>query len=169
MRGRRLRKILVGLSCLAALAAATPAFSQTLWQNLNVGMSPQQIMAAKPEAVRQDNPDHLASGAECQLKIQHFELLADDYSVCFFILDGKLAQVTLHHNGKPSKSDFDNVATALSAKYGRPYSEKPNALGYEADWVLDSGVNISMVLFDKYTPLLNINYQTRIAGEASKL
>lgn len=156
---------------LAIVAATMPlaANAQTLWQNVSVGMNAHQVAEAQPSAIYDPKPSRLGNGATCDLKIPSLDIDSAPYRVCFFFKDAKLAQVTLNALGEPSDSQFRSVVTLLRAKYGKELSNEANALGFEANWLTPEGVNISVIFFNSYGKLLNINYQVRIASESGKL
>lgn len=156
---------------LALLLLFLPSFAsaQVLWQNLSVGMSPSQVAAAQPEAVRPSKPDTLHGGASCDLSIRSIEVGSENYNVCFFFKNQRLVQVTLNALETAYESQFRGVVTLLRAKYGQELSLTRGIVGFEADWKLPNGVNVSVVFINKYGNLLNINYQVRMAADASKL
>ena len=149
--------------------AAAPATAQTLWQNVDTGMTESQVLAAQPTAMQNPEPTTLSGGAKCSLHIKSYALLNDPYEVCFFFLDKRLIQVTLGHRGELFKGDYEGLVDALASKYGEPLSNRKTSLGFAANWSLNNGVNISVFYMDKLLPLLNLVYQTRLASDAEKL
>ena len=164
--------VLVRLFGAFALALGLPsaASGQVMWQNVERGMSLEQVRSAQPKAVAVDKPENLHDGATCELHLSDYQVGLSKYEVCFYFLRGRLSQVTLGHIGKPEKSNFDEVVLLLTAKYGKPISVEQDVLGWSAEWVLPNGVNISVLYIGpKLTPLININFQYRIKTESDKL
>lgn len=158
-------------AAMAIVLASLPcgASAQVLWQNVSVGMGKDEVARAQPSAVVDPKPDHLGDGASCDLKIPSLEIASNPYKVCFFFKGSKLVQVTLNALGEPSEAQYRSITTLLRAKYGQELSSGTNALGFEANWLAPDGVNISVIFFNKYGALLNINYQVRIVSESGKL
>jgi hypothetical protein len=163
----------------AVVAAAAPsANAQTLWQNVTVGMSGADIQRAQPSARPPRERSTLAHGsAVCELQIQDYEVASRTFDVCFYMTGGRLVQVMLTADD-PSQALFSTLADLLRARYGRELS--PNSqpcrvdrlsTSCRLDWLLDSGVNVSVVFMEIGGPpgILNINYQTRIRDESERL
>lgn len=164
------------IALLGAVTLATPAGSQVLWQNVSSGMTIAQIKAAQPSAVASDKPERLASGAQCELRISDYDISAKTYRVCFYMLGGKLSQITMSAN-EPSQVAFRTITDLLRAKYGTELSPKPNPCtsGFmatcEVTWLLPTGVNVEVLFLQvgRTDPLLNVVYQTRMKSESNKL
>jgi hypothetical protein len=179
MRYLRIVVLLAGLfSGLSAVSLQSAAagqphqnneFGPTLWQNLRVGMTPSQVQSAQPTATPPAEPSTLKGGAICLLEIRSVTVLGDNYQACFFFEDGTLAQVTLHALGIPYESQFRGIVTVLRAKYGKELSLDSNVMGFDANWMTPDGVNVSVVFWNQYGNLLNINYQVRLKREESGL
>lgn len=156
----------------AAIAMATsPVSAQTMWQGAEFGMSQAKVQSVQPAAVSNPEPSTLYGGAKCLLHIPGYQLEGSRYEVCYYFLSSKRTQVTLGFEGKPTKRDFDNIVTMLTAKYGKPVSVAEDSIGWDADWKLENGVKISVIFIGKkpLSPLININFQYKIAQESSKL
>lgn len=165
---------------IVALAASTIAASASagtpLWQKADSGMSQAQVAAAFPDAAAPAKVTTLGDGARCELAIEHYDVNHSDFHVCFFFGKAGLQQVTLG-SGDPSEAQFESMIELLRSKYGTELGagQRPckGALLYEcqAGWSLPTGANISMLYMTigGDDPLLNINYQVRLATEASKL
>lgn len=159
---------LLGALCLAAVPGAATA--QVMWQNVERGMTPDEVFRAQPQAEPNPDPGTLFDGSRCNLHIAQYPAGDYSYEVCFFFKDMALTQVTLGMAGEPEKLDFDSVVAVLTERYGAPASVAKDATGWNADWMLSSGVNIAVVYIEApLVPLININYQYRIKSEASKL
>lgn len=164
----RLPKLTLALSLVLG-AAASPASSQELWQNVRVGMSAEEVSRAQPDARPPAKPDTLKGGAVCALQLAAIAIDGHDYRACFFFLDQRLVQVMLSALGEPSEPQFRSIVTLLRSKYGPELSLERTALGYGADWMTPNGVNVSVTFMNRYGNLLNINYQVRMASEREKL
>jgi hypothetical protein len=163
---------------LAALAA-TPAGAQVLWQNVQAGMTTAEIQRAQPRAVVvTGHKQTLKDGwATCELSLDTYEVQGNDFSVCFFMREGKLVQVMMKAN-EPSIVVFRSIGDLLRAKYGQelsPAADPCRRVGSmtlcELKWLLPSGVNVSSIYIDigGRSPLLNVNYQTTMREESNKL
>ncbi len=150
--------------------APTALNAQTLWQNTTAGMTVQQVRAAQPEATTVAHPDQLYNGATCELKLKNYSVAANTYDVCFYFKDLRLIQVTLGFLGEPTRANYDDLVLLLTAKYGPPLHETPDSIGRSAYWILPGGANVALTYIDERSiPLININYQLRVASESSKL
>ena len=162
---------LLAFFCLASAASAAP-----LWQNVESGMSSAQIRAAQPTAEPDAEASALHSGARCELSIRSLEVASYRFKVCFYMQQGKLEQVTLQA-ADPSETMFSSTVDLLRAKYGPEIGaggslcKRGMLTTCEAKWLLKSGVNVDALFMSIQgtDPLVNINYQTRMASDASKL
>jgi hypothetical protein len=106
-------------------------------------------------------------------------LKSHKFSGSFYFLNDRLVQVTLHIRDGGSYDTalaYDNLVTALRAKYGQELSAENNVIGSmvtrDTEWMSGrTNINLHYTKMGDYnpTPLLNINYQVRIAGDADKL
>lgn len=159
------------LPLLAVMIGFLPAttHAQVLWQNVAVGMTPDEVLKAQPTSRRAPSPEHLGNGATCDVSIPDYAIASDTYRACFFFDGGKLIQVMLTAEGEPSEAQFRSIVTLLRAKYGKELSLERTSLGLDADWLIASGVNISVLYYGKYGNILNINYQVRMARDSKGL
>lgn len=161
---------------LSAILFASSASAAPLWQASESGMSVAQVAAAFPAAEPQSNPSTLYGGARCELKIAVYSVGASRFSVCFYFVETRLKQVTLTA-AEPTEALFDSSVDLLRSKYGSelgagtPACKRGLLTACKADWALPTGANVSVVYMTigGKEPVLNINYQTRMADEASKL
>jgi hypothetical protein len=154
------------------------AQGQVLWQNTTAGMSVDAVKAVHPNAVATDKPESLATGALALLRLGGIEIASEQFVANFYFLHGKLTQVTLSMAEKKSFSatllTFESLTLALKARYGAELKRELDAGGLlkraEAEW-LNGRTNISVlaIAVGNNPALLNVNYQTRIAQDASKL
>lgn len=159
-----------------AVIFAQPTIAAPLWQNVGSGMTAAEIRKAQPAAIDNPKPETLKNGAKCELVIQSLAIGTDNYEVCFFILGGKLHQVTLGAQN-PNRPMFESTVDLLRSKYGpelgagQPLCRSGMLTICEAKWMLKTGVNISALFMQvsNNDPLVNIVYQTRMAADASKL
>ena len=168
----------ISLLCAAgALLSATASVAQTLWQNTNVGMTADQIRRAQPSAQVPSRAQTLHGGAVCGLELPDYEVGSDHFRVCFFMKDGRLAQVTMTST-EPSIPAYDALSVMLRARYGNELSasSQPCARGRgltvcTMEWLLDTGVNVSLLYSDVNGRLqiLNVVYQTRLRDARDRL
>lgn len=167
-------KILTATS-FALLSA--PVSAQILWQNVRVGMTLDQVRAAQPGATRPAEPETFDEGTACELQITGYAVQGDTYRVCFFLHENSLVQVMLTAD-RASRAQFDSTAVLLRGRYGAEMNPGPDPchmIGDSAtctlDWLLPSGVNVSLLYMDigGSHGLMNINYQVRIRRESNRL
>ena len=162
-----------------AALAANSAAAQVLWQNIEAGMTAAEIRRAQPHAsVVTGAKETLRGGwASCELSVRSYEVQGHNFSVCFFMREGKLIQVMMR-SGAPSIVAFRSLGDLLRAKYGQELSPAPDPcrrIGSmnmcELKWLLPSGVNVSAIYMDigGRGPVFNINYRTAMREESSKL
>lgn len=166
------------VAAFAALVVSSSAEAAPLWQNVESGMTAAQVRHAQPEAQPSSNPDPLGSGASCDLMIPSLSVGGGTFRVCFYMLHGRLDQVTLKALN-PSHSMFESTVDLLRGKYGPELASGQPLCRWigsameecSADWVLKSGTNVSALFMEigGSDPLVNIVYQTRMAKDASKL
>ena len=102
------------------------------------------------------------------------QIANEDFLPEFFFQNGHLEQVTLSLQSVDTASNarlvFANLTTALRARYGQEISARPTAIGLDSEW-LSGKTNVTLILIaiGDTDPLLNIVYQVRLAGDASKL
>lgn len=169
-----MRGWVVGLAGMVALPAA--AWAAPLWQGSESGMSRAEVAAAFPEARSPAKVDTIYSGARCELEIPTYKISERDFRVCFYFKADRLEQVTLG-GINPSEPQFDTFVELLRSKYGpelgsgQPACKRGLLTTCKANWSLSSGSNIAVIYMTVggKDPVLNINYQTRVANEASKL
>jgi hypothetical protein len=165
-------------NCLClALIVPSPLMAQALWQDARTGMTEAEIRKAFPTAETPAEIGTLADGAACKLQISNFAVDSTPFDVCFFMKSGQLSQVTLK-SSSPSMASFRTMTALLRARYGAELSSenaeclpKRSLTLCKMEWLLDSGVNVNIVYLDVggRNPLININYQTRVKAESSKL
>lgn len=152
-----------------AIVATAPATAPVIWQNLALGMSVEEARRAQPNAVTPPDRPTLMGGDVCLLQLPKMEISASEYRVCVFFKDGGLSQFSLNALGSPTEPQFRSIIVGLRAKYGTELSLVSSPMGFNADWLTPNGVNISVVFFNKYSTLLNINYQVRLARDIKGL
>ena len=139
-------------------------------------MTPSQVRQAFPNVAVPSEVSTLNNGAKCELAISDYDIGPNHFKVCFFFVQERLDQVTLTAL-QPSITRFEALKDLLRVKYGPEIGAGQQGCKFglltmcEAKWVLSSGSNVSALYMDVRgtDPVLNINYQTRMAGEASKL
>lgn len=90
-----MHKVALIVAAIAAAFVGTSASAHVLWQNVEVGMTPDEVRAAQPEARAPARVTTLASGARCELQLRAYEVGGQIFDVCFFMTDGRLSQVTM--------------------------------------------------------------------------
>lgn len=174
-----MRTLLQYLAAAAVVALPMEAGAAPLWQNTESGMSAAKVRDLFPTASTPSKVDTLHGGARCELAIQDYEIATTTYEVCFFFKSGGLVQVMLSAK-EANQPRFRSVVDLLRGKYGpeigagQPICEPGRIMTKcDANWVLKSGTNISATYLEigasDPDPVLNINYQTRMAQDASKL
>lgn len=153
-------------AALLLLFAAAPAQAQLLWENVKAGMTAEEVRRAQPRAQVYDDADRLFNGARCLLRIGHYDFGGRSLTVCFYMLDGRLHQVTLKL--RPAvESDFAALSALLRERYGParqtadPICLREILESCRVEWTLPDGIELSilwgnLLAGDGY---LNINYQ----------
>lgn len=155
------------------------AHAQVLWGGTEYGMTVDQVKAAVPKAV----PPHMAShikDAKEQLQLEEIELVNKRFVASFYFADGKLVQVTLRLDSDRTPTGaaltFNSLTEALRAKYGQELAQDNkagdrSALRLKNTTWLSGRTNITMTMLNipGMDPVLNINYQVRLAKDADKL
>jgi len=164
--------------CLSAsfLLAPVSAHSQVLWQTAQFGMTVDGVLKAVPGSSKYDPApgDKLGDGALELVRGPTTQIANEDFLPEFFFQNGHLEQVTLSLQSVDTASNarlvFANLTTALRARYGQEISARPTAIGLDSEW-LSGKTNVTLILIaiGDTDPLLNIVYQVRLAGDASKL
>jgi hypothetical protein len=112
------------------------------------------------------------------LQIEQLELVQKHFRVCFYFLHDALNQVTLKlidpDRGRAAELTFDAVLEALRSKYGAEDNLKRDRgvmTDFNGDWYrVPININVIMVYVGTDDDaVLNINYQTRVSNDASKL
>lgn len=148
----------IGIAILAAGFLSAQAFAQTLWQNVNSGMSIDEVRTAQPSVVNVATPDKLATGATDNLQIPAYTLDGISFDVRFFFLDGKLAQVGLTATGRPSYANYDDLVQALRSQHGPETSGGKTAIGHQTKWQGVNGLNITIFYLSELNGMLRIAY-----------
>lgn len=128
------------VACIA-LALASPVAAQPLWQNVEAGMTPEQVKALYPDA--KQRPD--------KTEIKGFRPLVDcPANVHIMHPAGKVIEIFVRGKGSLGGGCSAKIMDALVAKYGMPLS-KDTALPdshYESRTIIWSKDGI-MVRFEK--------------------
>jgi len=170
-----LRAIVAGV-ILLVIAPISAAKAQVLWQGARAGMSVEEVLKALPGATRYVPApgDKLGDGAT-ELVTAPDQMISEKmFRPRFYFSNYRLEQVTLSLQGaddsRIARITFEDVFIALRAKYGPEVVLKDTDIGKEADW-LHGKTNITLFLISNSdtTPLLNIIYQMRVAGDAVHL
>lgn len=137
----------------------------TLWENLSVGMTPQEVLAAQPDARRSDTPSALANGATADLIIPHYSVGGEPHTLNFYFSNGGLVQVTATREGAADLSAAYRILAHLRAQYGPEHrlAEPENASflrKLEAEWIVGDAVNVGLVWIEDVC--LNVNHQARL-------
>jgi hypothetical protein len=168
----RVAAIGVGMACLANGSAQ----AQMLWQNSGYQMSADDVLKAVPGSARHTpkQGENLNDGAVELVEGPVTNIVSHEFLPEFYFNNGKLEQVTLRLQGVDTATEarivYRDLVTALRAKYGNEVSGGPTSIGLSSEWV-SGKANISMILvaITESNPILNICYQVRLAGDASKL
>lgn len=101
--------LLGGTLALTSLAAA--AATSTLWENVKVGMSQEEVRKAQPQAIS-------GEGHSCALTIPKKTVAGYAMTVCFgFPRNGGLGNVVLSQKGLGA---YPDIVKAMTSKYGSP-------------------------------------------------
>ena len=145
-------------------------------------MSVEELMAAVPDAhpVKSESRIKTPAGwADELMQVDGIGLVNAKFHARLYFLAGHLQQVTLTPDGLTGYAadlTYQQLITALRSKYGAEASSKSDPSQImtmkSADWIHDR-TNISLILIysgiNDPHPVLNVNYQVRIAQDADKL
>jgi hypothetical protein len=157
---------------LLLLFVAADASGQTLWQNATYGMSIEDVLHKIPKTERVTAGGHLGTGGTLGtelVRIPGFEFVDAQFTVHFYFLNDKLAQVTLGLDRQvpyaTARAVFDRLLLKFRTQYGRERLEEKQAgplASSDADWLLDEiKINVVLLGLPGTPPLLNVNYQRR--------
>lgn len=143
-----------------------------LWGPTYVGMSLDELLTVKKEAHMVDKGDKLYGGAlECA-RIDEYTIFGECYSIAFYFNNSGLSQVTIQKQKEDSYDDnlmhFNNLLTALCAKYGHELSRFDSGHRTEVNW-LSGKTNIVLFLSGDGSSVVTVVYQDILAEEAAKL
>ena len=152
----KIRRILAALFAVAFVSV--PAFAQTLWPNVSVGMSVEEVRAGEPAAAPPTKPETYANGITGDLQIPNYTLAGMAFSVDFLFRDGELTQVALTAKGRPLNADYQQLVELLRSKHGPETSGGKTAIGYETKWENVDGLQIKIFYLSELNRLLKIGY-----------
>ncbi|MEQ1800640.1 MAG: hypothetical protein ABL989_01890 [Gammaproteobacteria bacterium] len=164
------------------------ASAQELWRGAKYGMTPEQVHSLFPTVVTPSEPSVLggpndAPGTQLRglRELEDIAIARHDFKAIFYFQDKRLQQVTLKAKDLTDTTEamvlFDSVSNLLREKYGqelsktfKPSSSLSRAYGH---W-LSGGTHISVLALSvgdgsEDATVFNINYQTRLTGEADNL
>jgi hypothetical protein len=100
----------------AAMLVATPASAVTLWQNIEHGMTTDQVRALYPAGAHVQHREN-------RTDIEEFRVTAQcEADVHIYYAGGTVDRVVLRGGGSIGGRCSDTVLTALSSRYGEPLS-----------------------------------------------
>lgn len=112
----------------------------TLWQEARAGMSPQQVLAAFPDA-RPVTGEKKDSGSEELVRLSGYELSSDRFDVGFYFRDHRLESVELKlvgHSAGDALSVYDRLLAKLRAEHGKETASLDKEIAVmaqkRADW-----------------------------------
>ena len=139
-------------------------------------MSVDEVLKAVPatERIKPNPGDALGDGAIDLVVAPDQTISGRRFRPKFYFSGGRLEQVTLTLEGvvesSVARATFDDVYLALRQKYGPELVVKDTAIGREADWTSGkTNINLTLIAISETDPTLNINYQMRVAQDASHL
>lgn len=158
-----------------ALVAAADAQAQILWQNVERGMSAEEVRRAQPRAVPYEDPSALFNGARCLLRIEDYEFGGQRLTVCFYMLAGRLHQVTLKLKSA-NEAIFHSLAAELRERHGSETGAGAGLCVQEilrtcrAEWPLPGGVRLHIGWYGLGADrgFLNVNYQASPSRESCR-
>jgi hypothetical protein len=143
---------------LVCMISTTPSHAQTLWQNVRVGMSADEVLAAVAVAERatEDDPDPLGNGASCDVAISQAIVGGHAFRGCFYFYKRRLLQVTFKSHGNVTEQAYRDVVAAVDAELGDARNDD-DACFMATAWGKQRGFHASVLARPPH--LLNINYQ----------
>lgn len=119
---------MMGLWFAAAALAAAPI---TLWQNVTVGMTIDELRSAQPSAAEIPPEKRSTYLSECTYTGGKVMIATAEYDVCFAITDGKVQEVILytsHGNVDDDHISYIMIKATLARKYGKPILNECDAI-----------------------------------------
>jgi len=164
---------------LAVLAVAVPTLSmaEPLWGNVEAGASLTDIKNSYPDGrvVEPTEGQKIKSGAMMRYRISSVPIVGESFRAEFYLLGGKLEQVTLAleatKNSYECQHTTEAVIEALIAKYGTPVKRDGSTTSTDYSWSIGK---TTISLFGMNLPSINscslsIFYNQRIAASSDNL
>lgn len=111
----------VTAAVLFAAAAADPCG----WQGARWGMMEPEVLAAVPQAERNDGPDARAAlgGALATVVVREIQVVGTPMQILFWFRTGRLQRVLFQprRGEDPTADEYCRIERALVQKYGRPW------------------------------------------------
>jgi hypothetical protein len=112
-----------GLLFVAFLVLGHAAYSQTLWQHAQYGMTLEEVKGVYPNAVSVTGGTESEDGSRELLQLPGVMIASESFSAGFFFKNNKLTGVNLRPDDEYTQAQcerlFRVLEQSLSAKYGR--------------------------------------------------
>lgn len=168
------RLLLRTLLPLALIMVALPASASQLWQDAEVGISPETVRGLYPGAEESNGNERGVHGVPA-LVLKGYKVSDRDFNVEFYFEDDALYKVILRlQEPQLGTKELPNIyRDLLTSRYGEPlsYYTEPDPLPLiKATWLDDRrDITLYWTLIRGERPSLSIIYSTRIADGAEKL
>lgn len=152
------------LVSLALVALAGCAKQQGLWQDVNAGMTADQLKAIRPAAHKISAKEWENYPMNCNYADNPVTLQNIQFRVCYVMPQGTVERVVLHSGSTDDGTAGNDLKTWLAQKYGGPTSDScvENALGQECDTVWSNGETaITLLKLDDSKLDRTFSYQVR--------
>lgn len=118
------------LLILVLLFASINVYSLTLWENTELGMTPENVLKKVPNAEKVKEGNILKNDARELIRIKNKKIADKNFKASFYFLKNKLYQVTLQRNKICSYEDNLNLFKKIEKRLDKRYE---NRLEYNVD------------------------------------
>lgn len=154
---------------LVLAVAASSGTSITLWQNVKLGMTFEQLRTAQPTArpIPQEEAGKFVKG--CRFTSGDITVAGENYTVCYMTDGERVRSVHLDNESETASSlTFASLKAGLASKYGQPVLDECTPVGVskvcKAVWK-DRSVNISATYtFVMGANIIGVNYDADQSG-----
>jgi hypothetical protein len=159
------------LAFMVMLGASIVGYSQTIWQDIEYGMTAEQIKNLYPNAYVPNKPGKYKDGYADFLKVDNLKLVNESFTVIFIGKDNRVSWVQLSlNNGYTARQCeviFETLSHALTSRYGDEKSSKNDRYGKTINWTAPN-LDISLIFLPDLQ-MVNVNYESVIYSENEKL
>ena len=150
------------------LLSANFASAEQLWNKVQYGMSPTEVLRAVPGSKPLARNSRSTSEAQAAVEIESYPFAGGTFNVTFIFSLDRLTQIHLHdtlsmRENEATRNAFERVSAALRQTYGEESSRKLEArssgLYGEAEWLKgESKIDVTVVPVTQLHSAILINF-----------